>query len=301
MTGLQNFKKLYFGAIVYKMLVNTEPKLSGFYNLTYQRCMFGAFACLLFFEILSLCHIRINKVVIFVAPVLVGAMLTFAPINLNEFIRYVLVFCDFPFSFIETVLYTRAICYISRGLKRHYNASQFKTQNSVVTIITLTSGLIILLRGIHTELINVYHGITIGFLLFAFVYTILCSNGIIMDTAMIVLRTALSLSPILTSSASLLNVFLRVFLVSCAFATTTTRFDGDEMMVIKVFASRFKKKQIRYLTPLLLFTYLVLSPDAFLHPSPRICGWQAMICPMFYIFNLMVEVYSFHNFSSSPR
>ncbi|KAH0792277.1 hypothetical protein GPJ56_003803 [Histomonas meleagridis] len=166
-------------------------------------------------------------------------------------------------------------------------------------------GIIFLLYGFDIRLLRKTHGAAFAGLIGSFILTITADNGIISDPCLVFLRVSLSLSPITSASAGFLTVILRLFLVISSFISVKFNY-GEEKKLLKK-SNNSIVETVYYITKsvtskragtalvCLLVSFVFLSQDAFIRPTPQICDWQSILCPAVYIFFFYFEIYNFQS------
>lgn len=252
---------------------------------------------------------RINPLLYIVAPITFGLLMMNLPLYIIELIHYILGFCNFPISFIVSIIVIRFSFLISRYFLKNSNSptqvrkgktisrnSNFQVFIWCISIPTLTTALILIGYGPFLEpfLLTWVHGVAFAELLFCFLFTIICDNGIISDCCLTALYASLYLSPIVSSSSGYFTVFLRLLLILISlisFIFSTSVEDINEIF------PRFNKTQATVAMVLTFISYLFLSPDAFIRPTSIVCNFQVIFIPLFYIYYLLHEAYHYHTFS----
>jgi hypothetical protein len=64
--------------------------------------------------------------------------------------------------------------------------------------------------------------------------------------------------------------------------------------VLEIFTGAFQGKPAGNALIGMLLTFIFLSQDAFVRPTPRVCGWQSIVCPGIYFFIFLNEAVHFH-------
>jgi hypothetical protein len=236
----------------------------------------------------------------------------------DSIVQSLTAFLDFPVSFIEAVLTVRLICFISRlclntlsspprvrtpGVLPERTTAAYRAAISAISIATATTAFVFLLYGASRYNVTAYLGIAVAIVIASVVATLLCDNGIISDSCLVLLRTSLSLAPVLSYSSGEVTWWLRTLCVLIAFVSLLWELDsagkrlpavGVVVRVIRRGESQFRRKCAGRSLAGILIAYVFLSPGAFLTPKPRICGWQAIIIPSVYLAILANEAGYFH-------
>ncbi|OHT08039.1 hypothetical protein TRFO_23568 [Tritrichomonas foetus] len=295
------------------MSESIEPDFVFLRNPTYIKSVFGIFIGFTTILVLSLRGKSTGAEWFILAPLIFMIAFTFLPDEFETPINYIIQFLGFPVSFIESYYFTRLTCFCSRYLLKTLNTPStngkllpprnslpYRIAISSISIVSFTTTLVLLMYGFEHWLLSWYHGVVFAGLVFAFLFTIVCDNGIISDPCMIALRTSLSIAPILCESAGFFTVFLRLFLVLSSLISLKFSLEdwnnANDMKGLTLFFGdkNFKKKQTSTSLLCMLITFVFLYQEAFIRPSWRICGWQAMTCPILYIFFLLVEAHQYH-------
>ena len=292
-----------------------EPDFVFLKNTGYTFSMFGVFVAYFVILVRSLRSKPVGAEWFILFPIILLIAFNFLPREFELPINYILKFLDFPVSFIECYYYVRLVCFLSRFSLDKLNppvsqqeirrgkllpsrkSLSYRAVISIISVVSLTIATALVSYGFKYWALSWYHGVVAAGVVFAFLFTIVCDNGIISDPCMISLHTALSVVPMISLSAGFFTVFLRLFLVISAFASLKSSLEdsaSNKMEGFSFFFTNFKKKQTATAFLLLLLTFVFLSPEAFIRPVSKICGWQAMICPIIYIFFLLVEARQYH-------
>ena len=292
-----------------------EPDFVFLKNTGYTFSVFGVFVAYFAILVRSLQSKSVGSEWFIILPLVCIFMFTFLPREFELPINYILKFLDFPVSFIECYYYVRLVCFLSRFSMDKLNppVSQqeirkgrllpsrksiaYRAVISAISLVSLTIATVLVTYGFKYWALSWYHGVVAAGVVFAFLFTIVCDNGIISDPCMVSLHTALSVVPMISLSAGFFTVFLRLFLVISAFVSLKFSLEestNNKLEGFNFFFTNFKKKQTATAFLLLLLTFVFLSPEAFIRPVSKICGWQAMICPIIYIFFLLVEARQYH-------
>jgi len=279
-----------------------EPVILYLEDPFFHSMIFGVFASFLVLLVLSLTSKKYDSMWFGIAPIIGATIGIIFNYIIGEIIPLLLVALKFPFSFIEGCLYVRLTNYISRWILKQDPSKGKKYQIIVffVTTTVLSFSSFLLTHGICLKKFSLLHGISLGGLLFSILYSVSSGNGIITDSAFIAFKIALVLSPIIASPNPYITMILRTMVVSLSFVSLWFKYD-EKTRGIKAFSlmfSRMKKKQTCISMILLSFSYIVLSPDVFIRPSPLISGLQSVIYPLIFLFFLWIESMYFHVFAT---
>lgn len=274
---------------------SNEPRFVFLYEDKYKLALFGIFVAFLFLFII--CQSNIYKVNIYwflVAPFSSMILFSYLPPSFGHVIDFLCVIADFPASIAESVLFINLVCNFSRWYRSYLvggsanrvvpkrNELIYKGTSFLIGLVTMTLSWVLLLYGLDYSKINGIHGASMGFVFVAVLLTMIIDNGIFTDSCMVVLRTALSLCPILSRAGSGYTVFLRVFFVVLSFLTLCINFFPGSIKR-SVSSPQFKSRNASRAACLLAITYVLLSPNAFIRPISRNCGFQSVICPIVYV------------------
>ncbi|KAK8896051.1 hypothetical protein M9Y10_013939 [Tritrichomonas musculus] len=261
---------------------------------------FAGFTCFLL-----LTDKHVNPALYFILPISLGLVMAYLPPDLLSLVHYILRFCDFPISSVVSIIVVRFTFLISRyALKYFHSNTQTKRGKlipdrrnptyrfiiSFISVISLTIALILIGYGLDPFLLSTGHGFAFSELLFCFLFTIVCDNGIISDACLTALYASLYLSPILSLSSGHFTVLLRlIFVISSliSFIFSTSVDDINEIF------PKLNKKQTTLSMALTLISYVFLSPDAFIRPTSIVCNFQAIMIPLFYSAYILREAYYF--------
>lgn len=299
-------------------LTSCEPYFPFLDTPAVRGVFFGIFVGFLLLFVRSLLNRRTDSVFLVISP-LVCSIISFYIVTAHRHvdiaIRLIVEFLDFPAAFIEAALYIRMVCGFSRYILQKYDPPRggsgqgflgerkglvFRVIMSIISIVSATLGLVLLFHGICVEKVAIYHGVSFGLLIFSFLFTIVCDNGMIADPCMILLRTALSLAPILSYSSGKVTMPLRLLLVIITFISFRFKFQTGaagpvkSLQLLENVLPKFKAKMAVNSCVGMLLTFIMLSPSAFLRPEPRMSGWQSLIIPGIYFGIFLNEVIQFH-------
>jgi hypothetical protein len=261
--------------------------------------LFGAFVAFAVIFFLGISYKKIESYWFLIAPLIGGFVCYIGGEFISKILYYVLLFLDFPFSFIEICLYTQLVLFISRYIlslnpKRD---TPYKVIISVICIPILVAVFYIFLRGFETNFsnFNFLHGIAVGACLFSFVYCIIADNGILTDAALISLKTALCLAPKLMTD-SLFNKVLRTLIAIISTISYMFRYDEQKSgpKVLQAIFKRIAKTQTQKSLVAMMLIYIFLSRGAFIEPKQPVSDLQAISCPLVFIFYLLNEALYYH-------
>lgn len=298
-------------------LTSCEPYFPFLDTAPVRGVCFGIFVGFALLFVRSLLNRSTDAVFLVISPALcsiISYYVVTAYRHVDVTIRLIVEFLDFPFAFIEAALYIRMVCGFSRYILQKYDPPRggsgqgflgerkgfvFRVIMSIISVSSATVGLVLLFHGICVEKVAIYHGVSFGLLIFSFLFTIVCDNGMIADPCMILLRTALSLAPILSYSSGKVTMPLRLLLVIITFISFTFKFQAGpgtvgSLQILEKVLPKFKAKMAINAFVGMLLTFIVLSPGAFLRPEPRMSGWQSLIIPGIYFGIFLNEVIQFH-------
>jgi hypothetical protein len=149
------------------------------------------------------------------------------------------------------------------------------------------------------------------------VLTLAVDNGIISDFCLILLRTSLSLAPVLSYTSGDVTWCVRTLIIIASFLTVPYdlesispggRFPTARLPALGVVAgwlrneddAHFRRGDAGKAFVGILVSYLFLSPDAFLRPAPRIAACQVILLPAVYLLIVVNEAGYFH-VATTPR
>lgn len=258
--------------------------------------MFVAFAVIFF---LGISYKKIESYWFLIAPVIGGIVGFFGSYYISLILRHVLLFLDFPFSFIEICLYTQLVLFISRYIlslnpKRDI---PYRVTVAIVCVPILVAAFYIFLRGFEDNFsnFNFLHGIATGACFFSFVYSIVADNGILTDAAMISLKTALCLAPALSTDGKF-NKVLRAIIAILSTISFMFRYDEQKSgpKVLQAIFKRIAKTQTQKSLVAMMLIYIFLSRGAFIEPKQPVSDLQAICCPLVFMFYLLNEALYYH-------
>jgi hypothetical protein len=314
-------------------LINSEPT-AGILEHQTRALFFGAFVAYLFLFVQALRNRGYPLITLLLLPALTSTISHFALSRVplfEEFLQSTTALLDFPASFIEAVLTIRLFCFISRlclnqlgtpassrrlGVLPSRTADPYRAVTTILSIATASVGFVFLLYGsqwAHISYLKIYLAIAVLLLLLAVGSTLICDNGLISDLCLVFLRTSLSLAPVISYASGDFSWWLRSLCVIASFLTLPVDLAGTgpitRLPAIGVVLQglrrsrgepRFKRELAAYSLSCALLAYFLLSPNAFLRPHPRICGWQAVVVPGVYLVMVLNEAGYFH-VVTSPR
>ena len=264
----------------------------------YNPILFGMFIAFSIIFFLGISHKKIETYWFLIAPVIGGTFGYFLSEYINYVLKYVLLFLDFPFSFIEICLYIQLVLFISRFIlslnpKRD---APYKATVAVVCFPVLSIAFYILLMGITSfTKFNFLQGIAIGSSFFSFVFSIVADNGILTDAAMVLLKTALCLDPSFHADTNFNKVLRGIIAI---ISTISFMFKYDEQKsgpkVLQAIFKRISKTQTQKSLVAMMLIYIFLSRGAFIETKHPVCELQAICCPLIFMFYLLNEAMYYH-------
>jgi hypothetical protein len=189
--------------------------------------------------------------------------------------------------------------------------SAFSVAASLLSVGAATPGFVFLIYSPHFENVTVMHSAGLAILLVALVLTLIVDSGMLSDFCLVLLRTSLSLAPILSYASGAVTWSVRTLIVVASFLTVPydlenaapgNRFPTARLPARGVVAdwlrnrdnAQFRREDAGKAFVGILVSYLFLSPEAFMRPAPRIAACQATLVPAVNLLTVVNEAAYFH-------
>lgn len=298
-----------------------EPDFVFLQEPKYTSAVFGLFLSFFAIFILSLRNKLPPIYICVIGPILMMYLCSRCSYEIELIIRYFLTFFNIPFSLLISLLFIRFTLLISRFLLTKLNkpitSAQFNEGKLIpdrsnplyqiiigtLSFVFMTTATFLISFGFSPEFLwngHATYGVAFACLVFSFLFTLVCDNGIISDPCMIFFYTSLFLSPMISASGGMFTVFARLILVITSVISYSFSFNlessqrrgkikSQTMEGIHTVFSGIKDMRSKIPFLLLIISYILVSQDVCIRPNSTVCGLQVIITPLIYIIILLHE------------
>ena len=259
--------------------------------------LFGVFCAFATIFCLALFSKKIEIYWFLIAPI-IGIVISYLLQGYIVFVlHYLLIFLNFPFSFVEVCLYTQLVNYISRYILKENpkRGKQYRIKIACICIPILVLAFFIVMDDFKPKSFNFLHGVALGATFFTFIYSIVADNGILTDAAMITLKTALVLAPSLSNDGAITSI-IRLVITLISIISFNFKYEENtwEPKVLQAIFKKIAKRQTQISLIAMMLTYTFLSPNAFITPKAPLSDYQAVLAPLVFMFYLLNEAMYYH-------